>query len=135
MMKWIVVLLLALSFIGPASAESCSKSREYILEGFAGDLPEPAARYQDLFKICVIALTLANVKDAYILKDGGIAIIPTRNTVVDTAETLAQFCQRFPRSVARFLTPREQKADPAVGLIVMLASTDATSCKKIRGMM
>ena len=72
-MKWIVALLAAFVLTGSVSAEGCNSSREYILEGLAGDLEKPAARYQDLFKICVETLTLANVKDAYVLKDGGIA--------------------------------------------------------------
>ena len=133
-MKWIVGLLAALVLTGPVSAEGCNSSREYILEGLAGDLEKPAARYQDLFKICVETLTLANVKDAYVLKDGGIAIIPTRNTLAATAGTLAQFCQRFPKSVARFLTARERSKALTVGLVVMMSSMGATTCKKIRGM-
>lgn len=133
-MKWIVALLAALVLTGPVLAEGCDSSREYILEGLAGDLEKPAARYQDLFKVCVETLTLANVKDAYVLKDGGIAILPTRNTMAATAETLAQFCQRFPKSVARFLTPQEQRKFRTVELIVMISSMDVTPCRKIRGM-
>lgn len=134
-MKWSVVLAVLLGLCGAASAESCSKSREYILEGLAGDLAVPAAGYQDLFKVCVEALGLANVKDAYLLKDGGIAIVPARSTTIATAVTLAQFCQRFPKSTARFLTPREQKRPLTVALVVMMSSTDATSCKTILGTM
>jgi len=120
---------------GSVSAENCSKSRDYILQGLAGDLPLPAGRYQALFKICSETLTLTNVKDAYVLKDGGIAISPARNTIYATAETLAQFCQHFPRGVARFLTPREQQKDPTVGLLVMMSSTGTASCKQINGTM
>ena len=134
-MKWSIALLVVLCLTGPVSAESCGKSREYILEGLAGDLPEPAASYQDLFKVCVEALKLANVKDAYLLKDGGIAIVPSRNTMIATAETLAQFCQRFPKNVARFFTPREQKKSLTVAQVVMMSSADTTSCKTILGTM
>lgn len=132
-MKWCVVLLALVGLSGPVSAESCSNSREYILDGLAGDLPKSAASYQDLFKVCMEALKLDNVKDAYVLKDGGIAIVPARNTTIATAQTLAQFCQRFPKNVARFLTSREQKKSLAVPLVVMVSSTDTTSCKSILG--
>jgi hypothetical protein len=133
-MKWLV-LLCALCLSGPAAAESCGKSREYILDGLAGDLVQPPANYQNLYKTCVETLGLANVKDAYLLRDGGIAVVPKRNTLVATAETLAQFCERFPRSTARFLTPREMKKRPTVGLVVIMSSTGAVSCKTIRGLM
>ena len=38
--------------------------------------------------------------------------MPKRNTLVATAETPAQFCERFPRGTARFLTPRAMKRRP-----------------------
>lgn len=134
-MKRCIVLLALFGLSGPVLAESCSNSREYILEGLAGGLPKPAAGYQDLFKVCMESLNFANVKDAYVLKDGGIAIVPARNTTIATAQTLAQFCQRFPKNVARFLTPREQKKSLAVPIVVMMSSTDTTSCKTILGAM
>jgi hypothetical protein len=134
-MKWIVALSIALFLTGPASAESCTISREYILEGIAGDLTKRTNTYENLFKTCVEALTLTNVRDAYILKDGGIAIVPIRDTVVATAETLAQFCQRFPKGTARFLTPRERNKTFTVGSVVSMSSAEATSCEKIHGMM
>jgi len=133
-MKSIIALLVVLGLAGPAWAESCSKSREYVLEGLAGDLTKRAASYQDLFKICVEALTLVNVKDAYVLKDGAIAILPRSNAVFATAETLAQFCQRFPHGFVRFLTPQEQRKVRTIGYIVLLSATGATACTKIRGM-
>jgi hypothetical protein len=132
-MKWIAVFLLAVILASPAMAENCSKSREYILDGLAGDLAEPAANYRDLFKVCMQVLAITNVKDAYVLKDGGIAIAARRNTLAATTETLAQFCQQFPKSVARFLTPREQRNNPTVGVVVMMSSRGATSCKEISG--
>jgi hypothetical protein len=132
--RLIVALSVALVFAGPASAESCTISREYILESIAGDLTRPAKTYDDLFKICIEVLNFANVRDAYVLKDGGIAIVPTHDTVVATAGTLAQFCQRFPKGTARFLTSRERSKTLTVGSIVLMSSADATSCVKIRGM-
>lgn len=132
-MKWVAVFLFAVGLASPAAAENCSKSREYILDGLAGDLAKPAANYRDLFKVCVQALAIANVKDAYVLKDGGIAIAARRNTLAATTETLAQFCQQFPKGVARFLTPREQRNNPTVAIVVMLSSRGATSCKEISG--
>ena len=129
------VFLLAFGLAHPAAAENCSKSREYILDGLAGDLAQSAANYRDLFKICMQTLAIANVKDAYVLKDGGIAIAATRNTLASTSETLSQFCQQFPKSVARFLTAREQRNNPTVGVVVMLSSRGATTCKEIRGVL
>ena len=100
------------------------RSRDYILEGMAGDLTRPAQTYQNLFKICMETLSLPNVKDAYILKAGLIAIDPRRNTVMATASTLAQFCRRFPHASARIFTPAEQRfrggMAAAIGLVVAL---------------
>ena len=132
-MKQISALLLALSFVAPASAESCVASREYILDGLAGDLPAPAGRYQDTFKACMAALVMPNVRDAYVLKDGGIAIVPTTNSVAATAETLAEFCHEFPNDVAKIMTPREQHFATSVGVAVMLSSRAVTSCREIVG--
>lgn len=132
-MKWVAVLLVTLGMSFSASAESCTKSLEYILDGLAGEVPRPATAYQDLFKVCVEALKLANVKDAYVLKDGGIALDSRRNTMSATAVTLSQFCQRFPKETARFLTPQEQRRPHTVGLIVGLSSKSATTCRTIRG--
>jgi hypothetical protein len=84
----------------------------------AGDLTEPIAGYRGLFKICTEMLTLANVKDAFLLRDGGIGVLTKQNSVTATAETLSQFCQRFPKSTLRLITPREYKQRPTIGLIV-----------------
>ena len=134
-MRWILALPLVLALGDSAFADSCDKSREYILGGLAGDLSAPASGYQDLFKICVQTLGMPNVKDAYVLKDGGIAILPRRNTVAATAETLAQFCQQFPAGIAKFLTPREQRTANSVGVVVLMSSRDVASCKEIRGIL
>ena len=134
-MKWIFALFVVLALTGPVSAESCSKSTEYIREGAADDLTQLAAHYKDLFRVCVETLMLANVKDAYVLKDGGIAIVPARTTLVATALTLAEFCQRFPNGVARILTREELRKGLTVERVVMMHSTSTTSCKKIHGIM
>jgi hypothetical protein len=126
-------LSIALTAASPASAESCTKSRDYILEGLAGELLKPAATYRNLFRICTETLALANVTDAYVLKDGGIAIIPASNTIIATAEALAEFCQRFPNSVATFLTLQQNRRNRAIGMIVSMPSSNSTSCKTIRG--
>ena len=131
--KWIAALLLGIGVSDPALADSCAKSRDYILEGLAGSLTKPSATYRDLFKICLEASALPNVKDAYVLKAGVIAIDPTRNTVMATATTLAKFCQRFPTRAVRFFTPGEQRQAHTVGLVVMMPAGDATSCKTIKG--
>jgi hypothetical protein len=125
--------LLACSASGALAADGCAKSRDYILEGMAGDLTRSARTYQDLFKVCMQTLALPNVKDAYILKAGLIAIDPQRNTVMATASTLAQFCRRFPHSTARIFTVDEQRQPSTVGLIVLMPALRAKSCQSIRG--
>lgn len=125
--------MLMLGINGAAAADSCAKSRDYILEGMAGELTRPSRTYQDLFKVCLETLALPNVKDAYVLKAGLIAIEPQRNTVMATASTLAQFCRRFPRGTARIFTPGEQRQAKTVGLVVMMPALSAKSCQAIRG--
>jgi hypothetical protein len=125
--------LLAGSAQAAMAADSCARSRDYILEGLAGELTRPSRTYQELFRTCMETLTLPNVKDAYILKAGLIAIDPRRNTVMATAATLAQFCRRFPRGTARIFTPGEQRQARTVGLVVMMPALDAKSCQAIRG--
>jgi hypothetical protein len=125
--------LLACSTQGALAADSCARSRDYILEGLAGDLTKPSRIYQELFKTCLETLAMPNVKDAYVLKAGLIAIDPQRNTVMATASTLAQFCRRFPRGTARIFTPGEQRQAKTIGLVVLMPSLAAKSCQAIRG--
>jgi hypothetical protein len=132
-MKWSAAVLLVVCCAGAANAESCSKSLDYILSGSAGDLPRAASSYQDLFKVCSQTLTMTNVKDAYVMKDGGIAIIPKRHTVAATADVLAHFCESHPRGTLRFVTKREMRHGLTTGLVVMMSSTGAAPCQKIRG--
>jgi hypothetical protein len=133
-MRWVAVLLAIVALAAPARAESCTRSREYLMEGLAGDLPAPPAQYRELFKVCMQALGLPNVKDAYLLRDGGIAIVPKRDSLIATAETLAHFCEQFPRSRARFVTAADRRHATTVGSIVLLSSTGSASCKKLRGL-
>lgn len=129
----LMTVLFVVGFAGSAHADSCEKSRDYILEGLAGDLVKSGKVYQDLFKVCQETLNFSNVKDAYIIKAGAIAIDPLRNTTMTTAATLAQFCQRFPHGSVLFLTPREQRQARTVGLAVMMSGANATACSKFSG--
>lgn len=128
---WLAAPFLVLSSM-PGQAESCTRSRDYIVEGLAGALTKPARVYQNLFTTCVETLRLSNVKDAFVLKSGAIAVDPARNTVMATSATLAAICQRFPDAAVRFLSPREQRSARTVGLVVMMSSGDATQCRKLR---
>jgi hypothetical protein len=125
-------LLLALAAT-PAQAESCTRSREYILTDSAGALPRQPSAYQQLFKVCLDTLTLQNVRDAFILKDGGIAVVPRIDDVSTTTNTLAQFCQRYPGATLRFITRGEIPIIANIGRAVDISSGSATSCRKITG--
>jgi hypothetical protein len=115
-----------------AHAESCARSRDAVLNG--ADLPQPPQAYRDLFKMCMAAISMPNVKDAFLLVDGGIAVIPKRDTVAATAATLSEFCQAYPRATMRFLSRKDlQRVANSMELLVRLSSTGATTCKKIRG--
>jgi hypothetical protein len=127
------IVLLASVIAGPAYADSCGRSRDYLLGGLAGELTMPPQAYQSLFKVCLQTLALPNVKDAYVLKAGLIAIDPRRNPTMATAATLAQFCRQFPHNTARIFTPSEQRQAKTVGLVVMMPALSARSCQSIRG--
>ena len=77
---------------------------------------------------------MSNVKDAYILKDGGIAVVPKQDNIPATAATLSQFCDSYPRATLRFLTRKEMQSTRTVGGIVQISSGWATPCKKIKGL-
>lgn len=126
-------LLLALDAGGAEAADGCAKSRDYILQGMAGALTKPARLYQDLFRVCQQTLELPNVKDAFVLKAGLIAIEPRQNTLMSAASTLTQFCRRFPRSTARVFTSGEQRQAKTIGLTVMMPALSAKSCQTMRG--
>lgn len=116
---------------GAALADSCAKSRDYILESGA-DLPQKPQVYQDLFKDCLETLQLSNVKDAFILQAGAIAVIPRNDSISATASTLAQFCTRFPKGDLHFVGRKLEKQAASVSRAVRL-STASTPCTKISG--
>lgn len=131
---------LTLSFIAIAAlcttaahAESCTKSRDYLLSGSAGDLPGPADTYRNLFKICLDTISMPNVKDAFVLRDGGIAAIPKQDTISATATTLSRFCDTYPRATLRFLGRKDLQQGVGIGRIVKMSSTGSTSCPQIKG--
>lgn len=124
---------LSLSVATPLHAESCSKSRDYLLGNLGGDLLLPPQAYQNLFKVCLATTAMSNVKDAYILRDGGIAVIPKQDSIAATAGTLSAFCDANPQSTLRFLTRKDLLQATSIIRIVQLSSTGATPCKKIKG--
>jgi hypothetical protein len=133
-MKQLAFMILLASLIGPAYADNCGKSREYLLGDFDGDLMRSPAEYDNLFKQCLATAAMSNVKDAYILKDGGIAVVPKQDTVAATATTLSQFCEAYPRATLHFLTKRERAQDKSLADIIRISSTSSTSCQKIMGL-
>jgi hypothetical protein len=133
LMKWLAALLLVFFAGNAAHAESCTRSLDYILNDLVGDLPEPGQAYQGLFRVCLQTLELNNVDDAYVLKDGGIAVLPKDNSLIATASTLSAFCRQNPRATLRFITPREKSKGLTTGLVVLMSSQDADPCQKILG--
>jgi hypothetical protein len=132
--RLLAIAVLLVAFAGaPARAENCSKSREYLLGGLGGDLVLPPQAYENLFKICIATSAMANVKDAYILNDGGIAVVPKQDNVAATAATLSQFCDSNPKATLRFLTRKDMLFANTLGSIVQMSSTSSTSCQKIKG--
>lgn len=119
---------------GVAHADNCNKSREYLLGGLSGDLIMPPQAYESLFKTCVATAAFPNVKDVYILKDGGIAVIPKQDTISATAATLSRFCDNNPLVTLRFITSKELALAKTVSSIVQMSSASSTSCKKIKGL-
>jgi hypothetical protein len=128
-----IALAATLLFTALAQAESCSKSRDYLLGGSAGELPAPSQVYQNLFKTCLETASMPNVKDAFILRDGGIAAIPKRDTIPATAATLSRFCDANPRATLRFLSRKDLQRATSVAQIVLMSSTGSTSCPEIKG--
>jgi hypothetical protein len=134
-MKWFACIALLLVFNAHAAwADSCGKSREYLLTNSGGGLALPPKAYEDSFKRCLATAAMSNVKDAYILKDGGIGAIPKQDTIAATSSTLSQFCDAYPRATLHFLTRRELVQVRSVASIVRISSTSSTSCQKIKGL-
>jgi hypothetical protein len=117
-----------------ADSENCLRSREYLLGSLSGDLLLPPQAYNDLFKICNAAAAMSNVRDAYILRDGGIAVVPKQDSIPATAATLSQFCDTYPRATLRFLTRKEMLLSKSIVNVVQMSSGSATPCKKIKGL-
>ena len=86
--------------------------------------------YRNLLKVCLQTSTMANVKESYILRDGGIAVISKDDSVFATATTLADFCRTFPRSTLRFITREEVREGLTTGLVVLMSSASSDLCKK-----
>ena len=130
----IVILLTLACNTARAESENCRKSREYLLGSLGGDLTLPPQAYNELFKTCTAAAAMSNVKDAYILKDGGIAVVPKQDGIAATAATLSQFCDNYPHATLRFLTHKEMQSAKSVVNVVQMTSSTATPCKKIKGL-
>jgi hypothetical protein len=128
----LIAIFLALG-VGSARAENCSRSRDYLLGNLSGDLTMPPQAYENLFKICMATAAMTNVRDAYILKDGGIAVIAKQDSVAATAATLSQFCDAYPRATLHFLTHAELLRADSIVNIIRTSSTSSTSCQKIKG--
>jgi len=136
-MRAILAFILAAALLhaatAAAQAESCTRSREYILTDSTSELPHQPSAYQRLFKVCLDTLMMSNVRDAFILRDGAIAIVPKIDDVAATAGTLAQFCRRYPTGVARFIRRSELPLIASMGRAVEISSGSATSCARIVG--
>ncbi|MCA6115834.1 hypothetical protein J6524_13150 [Bradyrhizobium sp. WSM 1738] len=128
------MLLMFATGVAHADSENCRKSREYLLGTPGGDQSLTPQAYNDLFKICIATSAMPNVKDAYMLRDGGVAVIPKQDSVAATASTLAQFCDAYPRSVLRFITRKERLTIRSVANVAQMSSTSSTPCKKIKGL-
>jgi hypothetical protein len=126
----------ALSTLATAAyaSDSCTRSRDYLLGGLAGELPQAPQSYKQLFNICTATADLANVKDAFVLKDGGIGVVARNDGVAATAATLSDFCQRFPRATLRFISRKDLERAKTIAQTVAIGSASATSCRKIRGL-
>jgi hypothetical protein len=129
----LMTVFLALA-VGSARADNCGKSRDYLFANLGGGLSLPPKAYEDLFRVCTAAATMSNIKDAYILKDGGIAVIAKQDTVAATAATLSQFCDTYPKATLHFLTSKELLQIKSIPSVVKIRSTSSTSCQKIKGM-
>jgi hypothetical protein len=118
-----------------ADSEDCRKSREYLLGTPGADVTLTPQAYNELFKTCIATSAMPNVKDAYMLRDGGIAVVPKQDSVSATAATLARFCAAYPRGVLRFITRKEKLAIRSVTDVARMSSSAATPCKKIKGLL
>jgi hypothetical protein len=128
----VLIAIAALPLVSaPAAAESCSKSRDYLLSGSA-ELSQPPQRYRELYRACMNTLELSNVQDAFILQAGAIAVIPRRDDIAGTASTLAQFCERYPRGILHFIGRRQLPQTATVSKAVRMPARPH-SCQQIKG--
>jgi hypothetical protein len=134
--RWVCRALLAALMLAAlssaANAESCTRTRAYIFDN-ASDLPQKTDAYRTLFKNCLETLKFSNVKDAFMLKDGSIAVLPRDESISATAGTLAQFCSRFPRGTLHFIPRKEARKAANTALAVGMSSSRSTPCEKIVG--
>jgi hypothetical protein len=128
----LIAVFLALA-ANSARAENCGTSREFLLGNLNGELALPPKAYDDLFKICLATAAMTNVKDAYILKDGAIAVIAKQDSVAATAATLSQFCDAYPKATLHFLTRKELLQVKSLANVVTIPATSSTPCQKIKG--
>jgi hypothetical protein len=128
----LIVIFLALA-AHAARAANCEKSRDYLLGNLVGDLRLPPRAYDDLFRICMATIGMNNVKDAYILKDGGIGVVAKQDSVAATAATLSQFCDAYPRATLHLLTRKEMLEVKSIASVIKISSTSSTPCQKIKG--
>lgn len=133
-MKQLILIAMLLVFANGAHAEGCSKSRDYLLSDLGGELTMPPQAYDDLFKKCLVTATMSNVKEAFILRDGAIAVVPKQDDVAATAATLSHFCDTYPRATLHFLTEKERRDVSSIGTIVRIKSTSSTPCQTIKGL-
>ena len=116
------------------AGESCARSRDLLLGGLAGELPQTPQAYKQLFSVCTATADLSNVKDVFILKDGGIGVVAKNEGIAATAITLSDFCQRFPRATLRFILAKDLARAKTVTQTVTISSGSATSCRRIQGL-
>ena len=133
-MRALALAMALLAVTNAADASSCNKSREYLLGGLAGDLQMTPQTYDSLFRVCETTALMPGVQDAFILKDGGIGVIPKQDTIPATAATLSRFCDANPRATLRFISKKDLVLAKSTSQIVSLPSTGTTSCKKIKGL-
>jgi hypothetical protein len=133
MKRFALIVIFFVLAVHAARAANCEKSREYLLGNLVGDLTLPPKTYDDLFKICIATIGMSNVKDAYILKDGGIGVVAKQDGLAATAATLSQFCDAYPRGTLHFLTHKELLQIKSIVSVVKISSTSSTPCQKIKG--
>jgi hypothetical protein len=133
MKRSVLMAIFLASAANSARAESCSRSRDYLLGGVGSELKLPAQAYQDMFKKCVATIAMTNVKDAFILEDGGIAVIPKQDSIAATAATLSAFCNAYPRATLHFLTRAEAQQIKSIASVVKISSGSSTTCQTIKG--